>query len=239
MSTLTQAARVIRDAVAGQRDAIRLAAALPRVVDIDDCEITTFGDLSSHLDGAYSTPGDDAPVVILPGWRADDGQCEVEFPLADDGKEAAREYVEGGDWGDNGRSVDVRAWRVAYMIDADDDVVEVRVGGESHTIDIEPDHSSLIRGAVGRYGESCGDDPDDHDWTSEGEGGCDSNPGVWSTGGTTFVFRSHCRCCGLTRSVVDPGSQRNPGDGVTYRYEMADEDQIERWRASGAMDEDE
>lgn len=102
-------------------------------------------------------------------------------------------------------------------------------------VDIEPNHADLIRAAAGD--EGCGLDPDDHDWTSQGEGGCRENPGVWSTGGTSLVFRAHCRRCGLIRVEKRPGSQRNPGEHDTTRYEMADTDQIERWRKWGAMDE--
>jgi hypothetical protein len=67
----------------------------------------------------------------------------------------------------------------------------------------------------------CGDSPDDHDWTAEGEGGCDENPGVWSTGGTSMMFRTHCRACGLRRTEHTTGYQRNPGDHDTVEYEAA------------------
>ena len=89
-------------------------------------------------------------------------------------------------------------------------------------IEIEPDHSSKIIEACGRY-EGCGSDPDDHDWTSEGEGGCDQNPGVWSTGGTSMQFASHCRKCGLRRIEKHTGSQRNPGEHNTVDYEMPEQ----------------
>jgi hypothetical protein len=82
----------------------------------------------------------------------------------------------------------------------------------SIVIEIEPNHRSLIKAAGGN--------PDcDHDWSSEGEGGCDENPGVWSTGGTTLVFRDHCDHCGIIRTRTDVGSQRNPGKHDTVRYE--------------------
>ena len=59
---------------------------------------------------------------------------------------------------------------------------------------------------------------DEHDWTSEGEGGCAENPGVWSTGGTGVTFRQHCRQCDLKRVVYHTGSQRNPGECDTTTY---------------------
>ena len=64
---------------------------------------------------------------------------------------------------------------------------------------------------------------DEHDWTNEGEGGCDSNPGVWSTGGTGLNFHSHCRKCGLKRVIHHTGSQRNPGECDTTTYENSDD----------------
>lgn len=218
MTTITKIARIIEAAGTERRDAIRLSASLPRGADIASCEIAPY-------------------EVILPGWYADDGNCEVHCPHADSGRDAAEEYVSDGEWGDDGGSVEVRAWRVRHYIGTDD-ALHIDEDHESdwHTVDLEPDHGYLISSAAGRA-TICGTDPDDHDWTREGEGGCDANPGVWSLGGTAMHFVAHCRGCGLTRKVTDPGSQRNPGDGVRYEYEMADDEQIARWRAEGAMDE--
>lgn len=59
---------------------------------------------------------------------------------------------------------------------------------------------------------------DEHEWTSEHEGGCRENPGVWSTGGTSLLFVSRCRHCGMERHEHHLGTQRNPGehDSITY-----------------------
>lgn len=122
-------------------------------------------------------------------------------------------WVEEGDWGDDGASVRVR-WS---LYDEDGDKVD---DGLCEVV-VEPSHSVLISRAC-RGHEYCGDDPDDHDWTSEGEGGCDQNPGVWSRGGTTMIFRSRCRRCGLMRREVVYGPHRNPGQVDTVEYEMAD-----------------
>ena len=128
-------------------------------------------------------------------------------------RKAAREWAEGGSWGEEGATVEVR---FAVYESADDGAEPV--AEDSVEVDIEPDHESLIRRAT--RGAGCGTDPGDHDWTSEGEGGCDSNPGVWSTGGTSFTFHSHCRDCGLRRVEHTCGSQRNPGEHDTVGYEM-------------------
>lgn len=117
------------------------------------------------------------------------------------------DWVSDGSWGDDGASV--RVWW--ELMDEDGD--EVDRGSED--VDVEPDHSSLIRAAGGSA--DC-----DHDWTAEGEGGLKENPGVWSVGGTAMVFHTHCRHCGLKRIERSTGSQRNPGEHDTVRYEQPD-----------------
>jgi hypothetical protein len=60
-----------------------------------------------------------------------------------------------------------------------------------------------------------------HDWveTVEIDGGCRENPGVMSTGGTSFEFRSHCSRCGIQRVERTSGDQRNPDQPRhTVRY---------------------
>jgi len=161
---------------------------------------------------ATEVDGDaDSPHTL--GMRDDDGCTEmVEFdahPSAEEIAEACRDWVEGGDWGEDGASVSVH-WT---LTDADGD--ETDRGTED--VDVAPNEDALIRAAGGDT--SC-----PHDWTGEGEGGCDENPGVWSTGGTSMVYRSHCRHCGLIRIERDPGSQRNPGEHPTVRYSLPDND---------------
>lgn len=63
---------------------------------------------------------------------------------------------------------------------------------------------------------------DAHDWTSEYEGGCTENPGVWSTGGTSMLFVSHCRHCGMERREHRTGPQHNPGECDTAQYSDPD-----------------
>jgi len=82
-----------------------------------------------------------------------------------------------------------------------------------------------------------GDDPKppdcredhDHKWDSPVEvvGGIDENPGVWSTGGTTIVFKTVCRHCGVYKKETAYGSQRNPGQCDTVEYIDPDEASIE------------
>ena len=105
----------------------------------------------------------------------------------------------------------------------------MHVDEDSHDIELEVNHEARIKEAVGRWiDDVCGTDPADHDWTSEGEGGLDENPGVWSLGGTKLLTREHCTRCGLCREETHAGSQRNPGEAaVSVRYELpapSDED---------------
>lgn len=123
--------------------------------------------------------------------------------------EETRDWVEGGDWGDEGASVS--AWWTLYDEDGDE------VADGSVTVEIAVNEDAIIPET------DCGDTVDDHEWTSEGMGGCDKNPGVWSLGGTAMLFKERCIHCGLVRIERTTGSQRNPGEHDTVEFEMGDE----------------
>jgi hypothetical protein len=135
-----------------------------------------------------------------------DAGTEVEQDTA--AVELARKYAEDwareGDWGDDGAIVTV----YYTLSDKYDEWLE-----ESVEVEIEPDHDALIAAAGG-------DTDCEHEWTREGEGGCDQNPGIWSLGGTTVQIRSHCTRCGLIRTEIHHGVQRNPGQADEVRYEL-------------------
>jgi hypothetical protein len=143
---------------------------------------------------------DDCLVPEPDMWHADDGNAEV-VEAHKSGRAAAQAYVDGGEWGDvgSGVTIDVLVWREG--IDGEGDIV--RVGEQEHSITILPDEP-----------ECEGSDDGDHDWQSPQDlvGGCTSNPGVWSTGGTSFAFLSVCARCGMFRQETSTGWQRNPGD---------------------------
>ncbi len=146
---------------------------------------------------------------------SDDGSSDESREIESDSLEAAVEqvpaeaadWVADGYWGDDGAAVGVTWWLYS---DADH-ATEIEDG--SLTIDVEPNHDALISAAGG-------DTECDHDWSAEGEGGCDENPGVWSTGGTSLTFSTHCRKCGLQRTEYSTGMQRNPGEHDTVKYEQ-------------------
>lgn len=147
-------------------------------------------------------------------WDDSDGDgtvyCEADddAEAIDDARSEAVDWPGGGDWGPDGVRVEVRY--TVSRIDADSgEWTEIHSGDVS--VDVEPDHEALIRAAGG-------DTECDHDWSSEGEGGCDENPGVWSRGGTTIATTEHCTLCGLVRTEVSRGSQRNPGESDTTEY---------------------
>ena len=152
-----------------------------------------------------------------------DDQCDIDREIEADTiadaigqvQEEAEDWVSEGEWGEDGASVTV------YWSLSDDDGDIMREGTLS--VEIEPDHTALILLAGG--------DPDcDHEWSREGEGGCNENPGVWSTGGTTIVTREHCTCCGIIRETKSRGSQRNPGEVDSVTYSLPEP---ERCRACG------
>lgn len=199
-------------------------------------QLTTPGDLADAVDGLEWSEHDDCIILEDSPWIADDGNCDVEYDSDEyTARGAAHEYVEGGDWGDElSGCVDVSVWKRGI----DSNGNECRAYEETFSIDLcdALDHGDAIEEAMGDAG--CGLDPDDHDWTSEGEGGLDNNPGVWSTGGTSFVFKSHCRVCGLHRTETKVGSQRNPGEGDSVEYRALDEEEIAWHRKNGSMDEE-
>jgi hypothetical protein len=120
------------------------------------------------------------------------------------------DWISDGDWGNEGASVD--AW---YTL-SDEDYTFPR---EHVTVEIEANEKILMREA--------GANPDcRHEFTSDGEGGCKENPGVWSLGGTKFSFRSHCKHCGLIRHAISVGTQRNPGEHDTVTFELPDEEWV-------------
>ena len=62
-------------------------------------------------------------------------------------------------------------------------------------------------------------DGQEHVWSSEDMGGCTENPGVWSLGGTTLLFKAQCEHCGIVRTEKLLGSQRNEFDCDTRTFE--------------------
>lgn len=232
-----EAAALVAQAAAVREAAEDIEAELAAAVeayeagDLEEC--VSYLRTASDLEGDH---GDDpattalAQALLFVGhWRIrlwDEGGAEEEIQCGDDEptrQEAEQECREwySGDCGAYG--FDPTGARVVVSWQILDPDGDEHACGEV-AIDIPPDHEALIRRAVGSSSSAqagcCGLDPDDHEWTSEGEGGCDSNPGVWSLGGTSMSFACHCRDCGLRRADYSTGSQCNPDDHDMVEYEM-------------------
>lgn len=147
----------------------------------------------------------------------DGGDCDLDAETMEEAIAEARDWIRAGDYPAEGCRIRVRVEQLRY----DGEVNRV----VTINVEIEPDHDALIRVAGGNT--DC-----DHDWTSQGEGGCDSNPGVWSCGGTKMTFARHCRHCGLHKVEMHCGSQRNPGEHDTVTYT-----QPEQWCAECESEE--
>lgn len=156
--------------------------------------------------------------------------------IRDAAAEATEEWMRVGEWGEDGARVSAK-WTIKSLTElGEDDDLSGDLTGEVE-VEIEPNHEAKIKEAA-RYEEICGTDPDDHDWTSDGEGGCRENPGVYGHGGTAMSFHSHCRRCGLHRIAHSTGSQRNPGECDTVEYRMLDGDEIAAHRENGDMEKE-
>lgn len=110
------------------------------------------------------------------------GDAEIVLE-ARSGYQAAKAYVDGGEWGDpgSGVTVEVKVWQEAL----DHEGWISAVNEEEHSITLLPEEPP------------CTDDA--HHW----EGGCVSSEG------TCFAYEHACSHCGLKRREVHYGSQRN------------------------------
>jgi len=158
-------------------------------------------------------------TTIITTYEAQDDQVTERLTstsMADALIEAERSW-QSGSW-DKHCEIDVVVHEVitTTTIDADGEETETRELGVSQTIYVE----------VGEVeSEPSCDAADEHDWCRPHAvvGGLDSNPGVWSGGGTALDTRDVCSCCGMYRDVHYAGSQRNPGeDAETTTYLPAD-----------------
>jgi len=155
-------------------------------------------------------------------WCEDGGSKDVEAPNLAAAVERLKRWVRGRDWGDEGARVwgEVTRLRGGRLIE--DETATV-------TVEIEPDHTALMRRA--------GAPPDcDHEWSSEGGGGCTENPGVWGGKGMVIFHSAHCIHCGLQRVVQTTDSQRNRYEHDTVKYRMPSSGELAEMRAEGMVE---
>ena len=204
MTTITAKNEILRQAreIAGcawdDRDATgTLAEQLRRISDAPP--LGGDSDLNDDDRDALRDLADRATVTVR-AW--DDGSSEETIcEIDDDYAAAAEELWDGADYGDGDYRVHV-SWEATdgngYEIDSGSFVVD------GHAAEPECPEAAA------------------HDWTSEFEGGCRENPGVWSTGGTSMLFVCRCRHCGMERREKTTGSQHNPGECDTTTYSEPD-----------------
>jgi hypothetical protein len=195
-------------------------------------------------------------AVLVPGWTADDGQCDIAYPDASTAAEAAEEYVDGGDWGDSGW-VTVYTWRVGLI---GIECAWCEAGAVGH--DYAGDAACAIHRETPEEGASldsldpievrCLEEPikvaletpepdcaegQEHVWRSPHSvvGGCDSNPGVQGHGGGV-IMHEVCRHCG-THRVTDTWAQdMTDGTQGLTRVEYRDADAASRrWVAASLI----
>lgn len=126
----------------------------------------------------------------------------------DDFSEIAKNWMEEGDWGNDNYRISY-SWEVK---DEEDDIIEEGSGEIEGSIEEPP----------------C-NEKSEHEWTSEFEGGCSENSGCWSLGGTTMLFVSHCKNCGMEKKETTLGLQYNPGECDTVEYSDPDPDWVEQY----------
>jgi hypothetical protein len=145
-------------------------------------------------------------------FLCDDGNCEVEIE-ADSAQEAAQEYVDGGDWGED----DETFWIDVFVQEVDEDGEEVG-DRESVTIQVDPPEPKCV-------------EDQEHEWKSPYSvlGGLKENPGVQGHGGGVII-REVCKHCGKYKTEDTWAQNSNNGQqGLdSVKYEEADESS-EEW----------
>lgn len=161
----------------------------------------------------------------MPTYYCDDGNAELEIE-AESAEDAAREYVEGGDWTDDSGRVERTCWihvhteeRIQVAGPGDAGPQYVRGEREWHTI------------AVQSEAPPCPSDEGEHDWRSPHHivGGIAENPGVWGHGGGVIIHEC-CMRCGTGRTTdtwaQDPETGEQGLRSIAYQpaghYEIED-----------------
>lgn len=145
----------------------------------------------------------------------DDGSVDIKI-TAETAREAAEEYVKGGDWGDGTETI----W-VTVAVTLLDAAGEPADEPEHITVTIEADEPSCEGDAA-------------HDWQSPYSllGGIKENPGVQGHGAGVIITEV-CACCGKYR-VTDTYAQ-DPSNGRQGLRSVAYQDateESEEWVAS-------
>ena len=168
-----------------------IAAAIASGVTTPEMLAEAFSDDLEIVDDCVTIMGDDQPIY------ADDGNAEIEY-MGMSADQAAKQYVDGGDWGDEDNKttyVSVSTYRKG--VDTDGEIVQI--DEEQHTITIEAEKPDCVDG-------------NDHEWKAPYSivGGLKENPGVWGSGGGVLIVEC-CMLCGC-KKTTDTWAQ-NPCNG--------------------------
>lgn len=169
-------------------------------------------------------------MIAAPGYVVCCDGADVHLDTADSAKEAAAEYVDGGDWGDDRSKsswISVQTWRQGWSVTASNECSYCTQQATAHDSDGDracAQHASTPREGVRlqpigeievERSETKSEDvlieippvePDcidghEHDWLSpEWLGGLQENPGVWGHGGGVIMTRV-CLHCGCGRTT--------------------------------------
>lgn len=123
--------------------------------------------------------------------------------------------------------------RVAVCMDHPPQIIDEDATNDADTHDCSGEYAPAMPDcevSLPESEQSCDTDDQGHILESpEFLGGCRENPGVWSTGGTSFRFASVCRLCGKYKSETTPGCQRNPDEPLSTVTISDRDERSEKW----------
>lgn len=157
---------------------------------------------------------------------------DIEAESDSDATEQGRDWIEDGEWSEPWDGDEDLYETIDLPCEVAPHIYRIEVDGSSLDEDAMRDEAMDCSGRYEREQPECeAADDGEHDWQAPYHlvGGCRENPGVWSTGGTSFTVTEVCARCGIYRTTHIPGSQRNPDEPLeSVRFSPADEDS-ERW----------
>lgn len=158
----------------------------------------TLGDIAAHLGYRYDGETLRLPITVA---MADEGE-HADFPGLT-GAQAAQEYVDTGEWGDQDESfaVTVHTWTVGFIFDDCDDLLkEVQVDEDSHLVVKHPEEPQCLGGH-------------EHAWKEVS----------LQSHGAGVRTTNECKRCGAVehyRSCSQGEYAETEHDHETYRYEV-------------------
>jgi hypothetical protein len=186
-----------------------------KIIDLDDAALlieegATLEEILNTYGGEIVEDHWVSPKALI---HADDGNWEAEYSSKTRPEDAAQNYVDTGEWGDEESTfwVDVTTWKNG--IDSNGNIG--RVGVQNHTVQVDPTEPECSK--------------EKHGWESPHEvlGGLKENPGVQGHGGGVIITEV-CKHCGCYREINTWA--QNPSNGVqglrSVCYQEPDEESL-------------